>query len=257
LISILSILNIILFGCFVILAGLGAGYLTVLIFNKMPSKWMVDYGETPDDELMRAGKLKFKTNGLSLSLLYAIVLTFIILQYTFNLYMLLLFIPSIILVLVAISDKKYMIIPDQLSVVLGASGILVYALEMYETRINGAIPYFHFTFYSPFLGALIGGGIIFAIGFIGSFILKKEAMGFGDVKLLAAVGILVGTYGIIIVLILTILISGLYFIILMIAKKLKRGDYQALGPFIVASTIIYIALYDRVNYLIYLYMSQF
>lgn len=256
-VSILLIINTILFGVFVIVAGLGAGYLTVLIFNKMPAKWMVDYGETPDDELMEEGKLKFKNIGFILSLLYAITLIFIILQYTFNLYMLLLFLSCIILMLVGISDKKYMIIPDQLAIALGISGILVYALEMYETRINGAIPYFHFTFYSPLLGALIGGGIIFAIGFIGSFILKKEAMGFGDVKLLAAVGILVGTYGIIIVLILTILISGLYFIALMLAKKLKRGDYQALGPFIVASTIIYVALYDRVNYLIYLYMSQF
>lgn len=256
-ISILSILNVILLGVFVIVAGLGAGYLTVVIFNRMPSKWMVDYGETPDDELMQAGRLKFKTNRFAISLLYAMVLAFIILQYNFNLYMILLFLSCIILMLVGISDKKYMIIPDQLAIALGFFGLLVYALEMYETTINGAIPYFHFNFYSPLLGALIGGGIIFAIGFIGSFILKKEAMGFGDVKLLAAVGILVGTYGIIIVLILTILISGLSFIVLMLAKKLKRGDYQPLGPFIVVASIIYICLYDQVNYLIYLYMSQF
>ena len=82
-------------------------------------------------------------------------------------------------------------------------------------------------------------------------------MGFGDVKLLAAVGLLFGTYGILIVLILTILTSGFYFIFLMLLKKLKRGDYQPLGPFIVAASVIYICLYDQVNYLIFLYMSQF
>jgi prepilin signal peptidase PulO-like enzyme (type II secretory pathway) len=254
----ISFPNMTLLGIAVAIAGLGAGYFTVTIFNKMPANWLVDYGETPDEELVNGKRLGFRKLGILISFVYAIILTLMIIQYGFNLYPLLLFIPCIILLLIGISDKKYMIIPDQLVVALGIFGALVYAFEMYQINVPFTSPsYFHFTYYSPLLGALIGGGTIFAIGFIGSFLLKKEAMGFGDVKLLAAVGVLLGTYGIIIVLIMTVLISGIYFIILMLAKKLKRGDYQALGPFIVASSILYLALYDKVNYLVYLYMSQF
>ena len=253
-------INILLFALFVIIVGTGAGYLTVSIFNKIPAKWLVDYGEEVDEEAFRDNKLKFRNTGILLSLLYFIIFTAMLFQYGFTLYLLLLFIPCILLVIVGISDKKYMIIPDQLVIAIGIAAVFLYVFEMVRLdKVNmlGATPYFHFTFYSPLLGALIGGGTIFAIGFIGSFLLKKEAMGFGDVKLLAAVGLLFGTYGILIVLILTILTSGFYFIFLMLFKKLKRGDYQPLGPFIVAASIIYICLYDQVNYLIFLYMSQF
>ena len=250
-------INILLFALFVIIVGTGAGYLTVSIFNKIPAKWLVDYGEEVDEEAFKENKLKFRNTGILLSLLYFVIFTAMLFQYGFTLYLLILFIPCILLVIVGISDKKYMIIPDQLVVAIGITAVFLYALEIFETNMLGATPYFHFTFYSPLLGALIGGGTIFAIGFIGSFLLKKEAMGFGDVKLLAAVGLLFGTYGILIVLILTILTSGFYFIFLMLFKKLKRGDYQPLGPFIVAASVIYICLYDQVNYLIFLYMSQF
>ena len=44
-------------------------------------------------------------------------------------------------------------------------------------------------------GMAVGGGVLIAIGWIGSRIYKRDAMGFGDVKLLAAGGAFVGPGG--------------------------------------------------------------
>ncbi|MBL7158421.1 MAG: prepilin peptidase [Candidatus Omnitrophica bacterium] len=47
-------------------------------------------------------------------------------------------------------------------------------------------------FFDSFGGMLLGGLSIYIVGFIGEFILKKEAMGGGDVKLMAMIGAFLG-----------------------------------------------------------------
>ena len=99
-----------------------------------------------------------------------------------------------LLLQIGIADKKYMIIPDQFVIALAVTAL-------------GFIP-FQASYLSPLYGALIGGGSFLFIGILGQSILKKEAMGFGDVKLLTAIGLLAGTKGVIIILFLTIFASG-------------------------------------------------
>ena len=83
-----------------------------------------------------------------------------------------------LLLLIALADQKYMIIPDQLVVALAVTAI-------------GFVP-FQEDFLSPLYGALIGGGSLLIIGTIGRWISKKDVMGFGDVKLMAAIGLVSG-----------------------------------------------------------------
>ena len=239
------------------LASTGLSFLAIKLFNWIPASWLVDYGEEVSDEMSNGNRLTFRKNGMFLAIYFTGIIMLILMHYYNIIYLPVLLLACFILIIIGISDKKYMIIPDQAVIALAISGLLLYLMEIYLGRGNTNDVFFHHTLYSPLLGALIGGGTIFAIGFIGSVIVKKEAMGFGDVKLLAAVGALVGTYGIILVLIMTVLISGIWFIILMLAQKLKRGDYQPLGPFIVAATVIYICFFDAVHYLVNLYLGQF
>ena len=42
--------------------------------------------------------------------------------------------------------------------------------------------------YDALIGACVGAGAISIIGWLGEVVLKKEAMGFGDVTLMAVVG---------------------------------------------------------------------
>ena len=94
-------------------------------------------------------------------------------------------------------DLDHMIIPDVFTVVLAIVGVLlsfwVPALHGYHSNIflldamrSGV---------ASLEGALIGSGLVFWIAVIAETLLKKEAMGFGDVKFIGAIGAFCGWKG--------------------------------------------------------------
>ena len=80
-------------------------------------------------------------------------------------------------------DCKYKLIPDSISVGGIVAGLLI-------SLIPGGI-----TPLQSLLGAVGAGGGLYLLGWIATKVLKKEAMGFGDVKLLAGYGALMGFTG--------------------------------------------------------------
>ncbi|GAC1477009.1 MAG: A24 family peptidase [Gemmatimonadaceae bacterium] len=88
---------------------------------------------------------------------------------------------------VAVTDARHYVIPD---------GFTVFGLLW---SLSTAVIAFYLNAPSPFagpwealLGACVGAGAISIAGWLGEVALKKEAMGFGDVTLMAAVGAAVG-----------------------------------------------------------------
>ncbi len=92
---------------------------------------------------------------------------------------------------IAVTDVKHYVIPDGFTVfglawVLGTSA----ATAFLDRGGPGSM-----LFVGPFdalIGACVGAGAIPIIGWLGEVALKKEAMGFGDVTLMAVVGAAVG-----------------------------------------------------------------
>jgi prepilin signal peptidase PulO-like enzyme (type II secretory pathway) len=74
-------------------------------------------------------------------------------------------------------------------------------------------------------------------------------MGFGDVKLLTAIGLISGLKGVVIVLLITIFSSALVFAFGLMTGKIKSGDAQPLGPFIAAAASIYFLFQTELNFL--------
>jgi len=240
----------------IIIAGFAAGYSTVFCFNRMPVDWLVDYGEEPDESLYGV-RLAARPYGMALSIIFVLVFTFLVMQYDSLFYILLGMVVLWLLMLIGIADHKYMIIPDQLVAALAVAAAILAVVELFTGGLAGLPPYFHKVWYSPIAGALIGGGSIYLIGVIGALLTRQEAMGFGDVKLLAAAGLLCGIRGILTVLVLTVLTSGIWFIILLAAKKIRRGDHKPLGPYIAASCGIYFVFYSQVGSLVDLYLDLY
>jgi leader peptidase (prepilin peptidase)/N-methyltransferase len=130
------------------------------------------------------------------------------------------------LIIIAFIDLQEQIIPDVISLPGIVVGLILSFIVPYMSFINSA------------LGALVGGGTILIIAWIGSIIFKKEAMGGGDVKLTAMIGAFLGWRYTIISLFLGFFIGALVGIILILSKIKSKEDMVPFGPFIVLGSII-------------------
>lgn len=87
-------------------------------------------------------------------------------------------------------------------------------------------------------GLLAGLAIFLLIALLSKAISKKDGMGFGDVKLMAALGLAFGFSDILLVTLASFLIGAVVSIILLIIKKKEAKEYIAFGPFIVIASIL-------------------
>ncbi len=88
---------------------------------------------------------------------------------------------------IAITDAKHYVIPDGFTI-FGLVWIIGTALLAVLTNSESAFA----TPYDAMMGALSGAGAIAIAGWLGEAALKREAMGFGDVTLMAVVGAALG-----------------------------------------------------------------
>ena len=205
-----------------ILAGLGA----VAVFNRMPARWLCDYNEEPCELLKRDGAKRINNYpwGFIFSAFFAAAAVKMAL---FNWqYAIVAFVSLWTLLVIAIADRKYMIIPDQFVILLAITAF--------------AYPHYNNGYLFPLWGALIGGGCMFIIGIFGKIIYKKETLGFGDVKLFAAVGLVAGPVGVSFILAASSFLSCAAFVTEIVRKNIKRTDTLALGPYIAASAAVYL-----------------
>ena len=85
--------------------------------------------------------------------------------------------------------------------------------------------------------AAVGGGIGFAIFFLLA-VISRGGMGWGDVKLAALIGLATGFPLLLVALEIAALLGGAVALTLLIAKKKKRREAIAFGPFLSIATMI-------------------
>ena len=134
-------------------------------------------------------------------------------------------------------DKKLQIIPNRLNLCIFELG-LAFAFLHGISNIYDGIEFL--------LGGLLGAGIFLVITLIGGLIAGKEAMGFGDVKLMGALGLIFGWKMIIAVSLIAFLIAAISSIFLIVTKKKKSNEYIPFGPFIVLASFIVILVPSNV-----------
>ena len=259
--------------------GILLAWLAVFVINKVPAKWLCDYGETPSDELLNEKRVFFKKEGVVMSIIFAAGLVMCRLQFNkgFDIYFIVFALIIFFAVMIGLCDIKYMIIPDQFT---AAIGILGAAVGIYD--IVRGFKILHFAWWSPLLGIAIGGGAMLVIDLIGMLVYKKDGIGFGDVKLFAAVGILTGFPGTIYTFIISLITATICFIIIIAVSKIRSNNkktdiaeteipseneeiketisgssYLAFGPYIAAALMCYIIFFDTVNYLVNIYLELF
>lgn len=133
---------------------------------------------------------------------------------------------------VTLIDWDTFLIPDELSLGLLAAGLLLAPLN---PLVSGSVWFYSF-FYS-LLGAAVGLGLCWGTAVFGEKIFKKEAMGGGDIKLMAGIGAWTGSLGAFDCIITASLLGSIYGISLMARGKLTRSDPIPFGPFLSAGAV--------------------
>ena len=128
-----------------------------------------------------------------------------------------------------------MIVPDQLIMLLVVTGL-------------GFIPHHAFGVMDCITGAAVGFGVLLLIAVIGRLIYKKPAVGGADIKLFAALGLNLGTDGIIAVFVISTFLSAGHFIWMMVRKGAKLTDERPMVPYIAAAAIIYLVILHKMSY---------
>ena len=169
-------------------------------------------------------------------LLTAFIFTAVFIKYGISVPFLAFIFLMTILIAVFFIDLDHRIIPDELVLagIIGGVALLVYNCINPVPEIYGDLKW-----WTPAAGFFSGSVILLLVAIIGMIIYKSdEAMGIGDVKLMAPIGIFTGWKLCLTGLMLAIIIAGVTSLILIIAGKKTGKDAIPFGPFIVTGVFI-------------------
>lgn len=94
-------------------------------------------------------------------------------------------IAVLLLIALSVIDLKHWILPDELNLALGITGILFHFFATYR----------FFGIEQILMGAAAGAGLLYAIRFVANRYYGRDTLGLGDVKLLGAAGLWLGLDG--------------------------------------------------------------
>lgn len=208
-------------------------------FIKISNKRIIENKKIFSRDILSEFRNKFKLNHgtiLTIVVLYLIVLyktgikeglinNLLLIKY-------LVLIPILISIIMIDYNKK--IIPNRLTLTIFETGIIFAFLYGIDNLFKAR----------DYLLAMIIGGLIFGIiALFGRIIAGKEAMGMGDIKLIATLGLYFGIPLTISISIISFIISALFSIILVALKKKKGKEYKideyiTFGPCIGVAAIL-------------------
>lgn len=206
-------------------AGILLGNGAVYLFNHMPAEWFCDYGEEPSEELRDPYTQRIKSTPWKYYFSMLFIAVGLYLVRTDILYTISVLIVLWILVELSISDVKYRIVPDQLLILLAVSSI-----GMIEFREGWK---------DMLYGAAFGFAAMAAVAVIGKAFYRRESVGGGDIKLFAALGLVLGLKGVIAVMIISTLVSAAHLTLLLALRKIKVKDTIPMVPYIAFATGVY------------------
>ena len=126
----------------------------------------------------------------------------------------------IILFALAIVDLRFWILPDVLVGLLALVGILRSAVVLFPTlpeAVSGGV-----------LGLVLLGGL--------AVVSRERAMGWGDVKLAGAMGLVLGWKGLLLALAVAFVAGGLIGGILILSRRASMKSHVPFGPFLAGAT---------------------
>jgi len=119
---------------------------------------------------------------------------------------------------IALTDARHYVIPDGFTVF----GLLFVLVTAVVSGLRGETTPFAMP-WDALVGACAGAGAIAIVGWLGEVVLKKEAMGFGDVTLMAVVGAALGPARSLLVIFLGAAVGAITFLLVVYPIVRLRG----------------------------------
>lgn len=215
--------------------GVILGNGAVWVFNRIPGKWLVDYGKEPDEELLHPTCQRVKSTPWK----YVFTGFFIVVGIKMGLdnpfYAFAAVFATWILLEMSIADIKYMIVPDQFVLLLLICGL-------------GIIPQLDGGVKDSLIGAAIGLALTASVALAGRLVYRKCAVGGADIKLFTTLGLLTGVEGIIFIFVVSTFASAGHFAWLLFRRKAKRTDERPMVPYIAAAAVLYMVIFREILY---------
>ena len=218
-----------------IVIGVLLGNSAVYVFNRIPGKWLCDYGQEPSEELLRPTVQRVKSTPWKYCFSGLFIMVAIKLGLEDPIYGMIAVITCWLLLEMAIADLKYMIVPDQFIILLMVAGV-------------GFIPHHSEGPLAGIWGAAVGFCIMLAIAVLGKLIYRSETLGGGDIKLFTALGLCLGTRGLLIVFVLSTFVTAVHLAYLLAKRKIKPEQKRPLVPYIAISATIYMVILQEMSY---------
>lgn len=211
----------------VFLFGLAAGCLA--------NKFVVRFSVCGQGCCENSGKTTIQRYHV-VEVLTAVVVTTLFIRFDATIYFLLFAFLFTVLITIFFIDIRYRIIPNKLVIAAIIVGLPLVILNIFRPiyEIFG-----YEKWWAPIVGFFSGSGLLLLVAVLGGIILKTDdAMGMGDVKLMAPIGLFLGWKLSLISLIISIVIAGASGILLIIMKLKRSKDTIPFGPFIIIGAYV-------------------
>ena len=136
------------------------------------------------------------------------------------------------LLIAAFTDLDCRLIPNEITITLLAAGL---ALSFWNPALGNEGLW---RVANALGGMASGGGLLWLAGAAGQRLFKKDAMGWGDIKLAAGMGAFLGWKGTLTAMVISSLLGALCGFALILLGKIEKRGYIPFGPFLSLGGII-------------------
>ncbi len=191
--------------------------------------------------LMLRGKCRYCQAPISprypsIELLTAILFMLVWLRFPYDLLLVPYWLLVFGLILGSMVDLDEMWLPDRCTIggmiIAPLLSFLLPSMHGVEEHMAGLI--------QSLIGLVVGFGSLWSVGLIGKLVLKKDAMGFGDVKLMGALGAFLGWQSIIFIVFVSLLIGTIVAVSFIAAGKREWQSKIPFGPYIALAAILWV-----------------
>ena len=200
---------------------------------------------------------KCRNCGSKISLIYPVVelicgLLFLSMYFLFGFTYILapfcLFVFS--LLVITVIDFDFQIIPDEISFFLIILGLMV---SFFNPILGDTVLH---RILNSFFGFLTGGGSLLIVAIIGKWIFGKDAMGGGDIKIMAGVGAFIGWDKVLFSIFIACFLGSIVGISMMLLKKIGKRQEIPFGPYLAISSFLVLFLPSPATLINYIFLLE-